>query len=51
MSSGPFQPGRTFTGSWQVLTATLANCDSYLTSAAPPKPSCTFDWGTVPSGL
>lgn len=51
VSSGPFQPGRTFTGSWQVLGATLANCDSYLTSAAPPRPSCAFYWGTVPSGL
>jgi len=51
VSSGPFRPGRTFTGSWPVLAVTLANCDSYLKSAAGPKPSCAFDWGTVPLGI
>ena len=44
VSSGPFGTGRTFTGTWQTLGAVLANCGSYLKSAATPEPSCTFDW-------
>jgi len=44
VSSGPFEPGRTFTGTWQTLGAILANCGSYLKSAATPEPSCTFSW-------
>jgi hypothetical protein len=51
VSTGPFRPGHTFTGTWQTLAATLTNCDSYLKPAAAPKPSCAFYWGTVPSGL
>jgi hypothetical protein len=44
VSSGPFEPGRTFTGTWQTLRAILGNCRSYLKSAATPEPSCTFYW-------
>jgi hypothetical protein len=42
VSNGPFEPGHTFSGSWQVLAMTLSGCHSYLRSA----PSCTFYWGT-----
>jgi hypothetical protein len=43
-SSGPFEPGHTFTGTWQTLSVILGDCGSYLKSAASPKPSCTFDF-------
>lgn len=42
LSSGPFEPGHTFTGTWQTLAVLLGDCGSYLKSAASPKPSCTF---------
>jgi hypothetical protein len=45
VSKGPFETGHTFSGSWQTLGVILANCRSYLQSAATPKPSCTFYWG------
>jgi hypothetical protein len=44
LSSGPFEPGHTFTGTWQTLSVLLGDCGSYLKSAASPKPSCTFYW-------
>jgi len=45
VSKGPSGTGRTFTGTWQTGGVVLANCRSYLQSAAAPKPSCTFYWG------
>jgi hypothetical protein len=40
VSSGSFEPGHTFTGTWQTLTVVLRGCGSYLTSP----PSCTFNF-------
>lgn len=44
VSNGPYQPGHTFTGTWQTLGLTLTHCSSYLRSAATANPSCSFDW-------
>ncbi len=44
VSNGPYQPGRTFNGTWQTLGLTLTRCSSYLRSTATPDPSCSFDW-------
>jgi hypothetical protein len=38
VSTGPFEAGHTFTGSWQTLAVQLNNCRAYLKAA----PSCTF---------
>jgi hypothetical protein len=45
LSAGPFEPGHTFTGTWQTLGLDLHDCLSYL--AASPKPSCMFYWSGV----
>jgi hypothetical protein len=38
VSTGPFRPGHTFTGSWQTIGVQLSGCRSYLTAAR----SCMF---------
>lgn len=44
LQDGPYQPGATFTGTWQTLGLTLTHCSSYLRSATTTNPSCSFDW-------
>jgi hypothetical protein len=44
VSTGPYRPGHTFTGTWQTLGVTLGACGSYLKSPSAPHPSCSFDF-------